>query len=828
MPEINRATANDQQALAAIARMAYGSGWTEGASGGRGHVGALKGKDGQLQVFKYNTHWTSATRAVTDEQLKAAKELREQLVALGQGYGLDAEKMAKLRTLLGIPEDGTIAEDLPLVERKVVAKAVKLMDAKIFDKAFTDKFTKEEVSSRNCSETDFASVLRMQESRFRAEVSDTVIEQANVTELVDRAASVAFGALFENWKPSAEFKQKFRKLMDSVARKMNETPKFAGKLLSWEVAQNCAAVNFMRALFAAGRSDLAKEFYESRKRQNSDLPDYEVCGFERLEKVFAAAHQRTINNGGKVDAAELLLEELALNSDPGANFFEPGVFATIHDPGNLNMCEYRAKLTESRLLKTFENGEGTELDQQAAARMAQARGSQIVSKGIETVFREEVVSVVDGNFSFDIDRFAQIMNDYGRAIVDDGRKDESFNDSMNQLGRGLANLLTAEQKTALKNRYRADKDFARKFQPVTIGKGVVEHVYNGLMDGVGIPRTRMAKVYERVAKGYVKAVQARVTELETKKKPTAGDKQEIALLKVGYGTDEPTIYANVLKSFAKTKDIEGKAGYLQAAFELEFDDIERSRRELENAINGAMMREKMFQGELSEFSLVDGKFVNLGVRELNSVALFTIGKGADILGEKITEKSVREDPGKNPIEKSSNKNLATVTEPILALYEKLAKKLPANVLPAISVLMTSSGPLSFSQGMEIYRNCTQPKEIEDRNLDLAQQAQAGINTMSVGAAICGLKITKEGSDYKVTITVANSVSGMPALGNVGSGKNRIGAIAYTGGEVLTRELIDIEVNVPEDWSVSNRAEKPLKVVAIEGNQLSGEPISLRI
>ena len=63
-----------QDALAQIAKMAYGSGRNEGVAGGKGNIGLVDG-----QVVKFNTHWTERLKSTTDEMRASCDELRRKL-----------------------------------------------------------------------------------------------------------------------------------------------------------------------------------------------------------------------------------------------------------------------------------------------------------------------------------------------------------------------------------------------------------------------------------------------------------------------------------------------------------------------------------------------------------------------------------------------------------------------------------------------------------------------------------------------------------------------------------------------------------------------------
>ena len=120
-----------QDALAQIAKMAYGSGRGEGVSGGKGNIGLVDG-----QVVKFNTHWTERLRSTTGEMRASCDELRRKLGAIAgellASPGEEApevaaakrETLAGIRRQLGLDPAGQAVVSTRLLDRRVVAAVV--------------------------------------------------------------------------------------------------------------------------------------------------------------------------------------------------------------------------------------------------------------------------------------------------------------------------------------------------------------------------------------------------------------------------------------------------------------------------------------------------------------------------------------------------------------------------------------------------------------------------------------------------------------------------------------------------------------------------------
>ncbi len=121
----------NQDALAQIAKLAYGSGRTEKTSGGKGSIGLLDGR-----VVKFNTHWRERGGTPSAEMRASCDALRAQLSGIATALlaaqpGADAAAQAKLdkalasvRRELGLDAAGQPVATPALLDRKVVAKVV--------------------------------------------------------------------------------------------------------------------------------------------------------------------------------------------------------------------------------------------------------------------------------------------------------------------------------------------------------------------------------------------------------------------------------------------------------------------------------------------------------------------------------------------------------------------------------------------------------------------------------------------------------------------------------------------------------------------------------
>ncbi len=116
---------NAQDALAQIAKMAYGSGSFEGVSGGKGNVGLVDGR-----VVKFNTHWTERLKSTTPAMQASCNAMRLKLGELAaeilhaEGVENGNEALADIRAKLGLDPQGRQVVATKLLDRKIVASVV--------------------------------------------------------------------------------------------------------------------------------------------------------------------------------------------------------------------------------------------------------------------------------------------------------------------------------------------------------------------------------------------------------------------------------------------------------------------------------------------------------------------------------------------------------------------------------------------------------------------------------------------------------------------------------------------------------------------------------
>ena len=150
--------------LQEISRMAYGSGWFEGRSGGAGRMGIWKTADGQYRVIKFNTkigdRLGGDSMADDPRMLESCNRLRQELVLIATSAGVDPKVMRQIRAKLGLPaEGGTDAGKL--LDRSDVAAVVTLIGGdKVWDDALHGRDMKDYKSDahssfKSLSERDF-------------------------------------------------------------------------------------------------------------------------------------------------------------------------------------------------------------------------------------------------------------------------------------------------------------------------------------------------------------------------------------------------------------------------------------------------------------------------------------------------------------------------------------------------------------------------------------------------------------------------------------------------------------------------------------------------
>ena len=141
--------------LQEIARMAYGSGWFEGRSGGAGRMGIWQTDDGKCRVVKFNTKLSErlggASMADDPRMLESSNRLRQELILIARSAGVDQEVMRQIRAKLGLKTDGETGA-AKLLDRSDVADVVTLIGGdKIWDDALRGRDMKDYKSDAHSS-----------------------------------------------------------------------------------------------------------------------------------------------------------------------------------------------------------------------------------------------------------------------------------------------------------------------------------------------------------------------------------------------------------------------------------------------------------------------------------------------------------------------------------------------------------------------------------------------------------------------------------------------------------------------------------------------------
>lgn len=287
-----------QQNLVNIARMAYGSGFFEGTSGGVGQMGILRDEAGNMRVVKFNTHRSEQGNVATasDAAKTACNELRTELLRIATEKGLDADRMNAIRRSLGLPE-GEGEAPKSLLDRKVVARVVKMIDANVWDKALADdagtgRFDIASLKSSSAEHgTQFSQVasgvsnrsIGMQDLEFRKEFA----------EIVKMTKAGIFGntSIMNRIDPRAA--DAFERILDFAVEQRLSVPRRRavrdGALTVFEggdKAELAAFVKttFMRTLVAFDQTDLLNFYAKSILGDLSENPA-ETRGFQNLARV---------------------------------------------------------------------------------------------------------------------------------------------------------------------------------------------------------------------------------------------------------------------------------------------------------------------------------------------------------------------------------------------------------------------------------------------------------------------------------------------------------------------------------------------------------------
>ena len=291
----------DREALNAIARYAYGSGFFgEGESGGRGNMGLLKGSDGRLRVIKFNTHRGEGGE-VTRDQIDASNFLREQLLTLARNFGKSNDVIQLIRQELGLAQDDNRPPQ-SLLTRKVVATVVKMIDQDIWQhiKRTDDgsgEFKLSTLKSRS-NNMEFSSV----KAEKLGLVTDDAVNR-NRNTFMSKTVSTAIGDLqsvpsYLAMTPTAM--KSFRFVIDETLKLWQES-KFSSEVETQLAAsgeserdmgpekikikqqlENMVRVNFARMLIISGKVDEARAYVLKNAKTvdawDSFKPLQSICG----------------------------------------------------------------------------------------------------------------------------------------------------------------------------------------------------------------------------------------------------------------------------------------------------------------------------------------------------------------------------------------------------------------------------------------------------------------------------------------------------------------------------------------------------------------------
>lgn len=291
----------DREALNAIARYAYGSGFFgEGENGGRGNMGLLKGSDGRLRVIKFNTHRGEGGE-VTRDQIDASNFLREQLLTLARNFRKSDDVIQLIRQELGLAQDDNRPPQ-SLLTRKVVATVVKMIDQNIW----------QSIKRTDDGSGDFKlSTLKsrsgnMEFSSVKAEKLGLVTDDAvnrNRNTFMSKTVSVAIGDLQSEpnyFAMTLTDLKSFRFVIDETLKLWQES-KFSPEVETQLAAsgeserdmgpekikikqqlENMVRVNFVRMLIINGKVDEAKAYVLKKAKTvdawDSFSPLVSICG----------------------------------------------------------------------------------------------------------------------------------------------------------------------------------------------------------------------------------------------------------------------------------------------------------------------------------------------------------------------------------------------------------------------------------------------------------------------------------------------------------------------------------------------------------------------
>lgn len=343
----------DREALNAIARYAYGSGFFgEGEKGGRGNMGLLKGADGRLRVIKFNTHRGEGGE-VTRDQIKASNFLRDQLLTLARNFGKSEEVIQRIRQELGLDQDGNQPPQ-SLLTRTIVATVVKMIDQDIWQniKRTDDgrgEFKLSTLKSRS-GNMEFNSV----KAEKLGLVTDDAVNRSRNT-FMSKTVSDAIGKLkqldiYTAMSPTTA--KSFRFVIDETLKLWQESkfsPEVEAQLATSEQPgqemgsekkkikqqlENMVRVNFARMLIISGKADDARTYVLKNAAKGTAWDTF------RLLKSICRAQAETLRKDPNLQKCFLL----ALNRFRKDSRYSWELYHPVGEDGTEDICDPLAEM----------------------------------------------------------------------------------------------------------------------------------------------------------------------------------------------------------------------------------------------------------------------------------------------------------------------------------------------------------------------------------------------------------------------------------------------------------------------------------------------------
>lgn len=779
------------KSLCAIARLAYGSGSTEGTKGGSGSMGAITDKNGEVRVFKFQTHWTDRFfHTATADEKKASNALRNQLIALSGQYGVSKKVMADIRKLLGMPESGdTVPRNDKLLSRSAVAKVVKLIDGNIWDKAFSNvedsmgKPLSERRFSSKDMDTTFQTAVKAGERGISADIQDSVFAEKIKSTAMSRARE-----LLKTVPEALAFPREVRNVfLRTVAFAASERARLHDKKGDFAAI---ADHNLVRTMLAFGRVDDAKS-YLVRKTGNPDafgknyriFADYlrmamreyasSKCGMSMPEVAL-----RVMNRfHNKLDCDNLKIMNAGTDPVVESKSYEL-LLASVTEVKELEAQVDKKTVERNRVLNMLAFGTREQLDE------ITTKEEKPLVDGFKSLFES---AATDRD-----DKFVKLMKGLNNAA-----SNMRFV-SPADVAKKLLDSFAPEQKQELAKLYRAHVEMVnREIGLSLVNAPAARLVFNALLDGCGIKRTAQCRCYDRLHAAFQRNI---VDKLEQMRRE--GKQAHVVALKQKYGATP----AEIRESTRKILD--SKPSVLQA-LELDYDDPERTKATAAVKIN------ELFKS-LGSPSCPDGALYPNGLhdrfdRELNSVALES-GTGCSFNGRNFRPGVERKDKGTLP-----GGDLASLSEHLKAFEEALVTSLEGPLVPAVTALISSFGA---GQLLEPYGNSDDKVHFNGLTCNTALDAFTnGVRFGTESVAVNGAHVNVlDNGDVKVRVEYRCGIIPMMTFDSYDVGNDNF---PIFDGNVLDPTLLSIEFVVPHDWSIATAEEHPIQVTGLSGHQPSG-------